>query len=579
MTSGIDHLRRQVFSHGSDDLEDIWSRQPGLTQFLDDQAEADKPVVLYAEVCDSEDRSIGCGRLQVWTILVPQSTLASINAADLYKKWEQPREYGMWQLWGDREHPATVSRDHFKLGDQRLTDGQPLVFLREFKGREEDREYYEIAQRLLHALGLHWTPERQAWCRFDEAEDIEDVINWHAGSDGPDSPARSDCIIIDREALQRYMTATDTALVQMFDSMLLPLPATSGPSEQGPDTIADRKRQRYYSFRVNEEISHYLGIQIISSRHSAASLGRTMDKRERNLTHRYEEFLVGNNSGEVVGRASCDPCGLRNPRYDTTSDKPSDMSPVFFRPHVLDKYKSNPDKYRLTPRQIHCRDKMLLQTYGINQASQVFTYIYYLGLLPHKEQRHWKLFNERPKAGISEEAFCTDFMGMPFKGPDPLRDLRHLVTTRLAGVGWYTSASAGLVDQLWLPITESKKEWSDTIGVLCKIVNERLIKRFFKSKVGLQEAKKWGSIRCLEEALFEAGANREEARKVTEPFRDLQHLRNKLVAHHGGSKTQKLYASLKRKHKSLRGHVEDLCRRLVSSLEHLEERWPASSDE
>ena len=484
----------------------------------------------------------------------------------------------MWRLWGDREHPATVSRDHFKLGDRPLTDGQPLVFPREFKGRVEDREYYEIAQPLLHALRLHWTPERQAWCRFDEAKDIENVINWHHDKSGrSDYPDRSDCITIDREALQRYMTATDTALVQMFDSTLLPSPVTRGPSEQRPDTVVDRKRQRYYKFYVNKDGSGYLGTQILSSRHSAASLGRTMDK-ERSVTRRYEKFLVGNNSGEVVGRVSCDPCGLRN--LYTTSDKPSELSPVFFGPHVLDKYKSDPDKYRLTSRQIYCRDTMLLQTYHINSAGQVVTYIHYLGLLPHPEQLYWKSFNERPKVGISEEAFCTDFMGMPFEGPDALRDLKRVVTTRLAGVGWYRSVSAGLVDELWLPTTESKKEWSDTIGVLCKIVNESLVKRFFQGKVGSQEAKKWGSIRCLEEVLFEAsGANREEAREVTEPFRELQCLRNKLVAHDGGSKAPKLDASLIRKHKSRRGHVEDLCRRLVSSLEQLEERWPASSDE
>ena len=285
MTSRIKRLRRQVFSHGSNDLEDIWFRQPGLTQFLDDQAEADKPVVLFAHVFDSEDRSIGYGRLRVRTVLVPKSTLASINTAESHD-WVDPHEFGMWQLRGDKDHPATVSRDHFKLGDQRLTDGQPLVFLREFKGREEDREYYEIAQRLLHALDLHWTPERRAWCRFDEADDIKNVISCHADEFGrPDSLTRSNCITIDREALQRYMTATDTALIQMFDSVLVPSPVTSGPdSDKVRGKEADQKRQRYCRFHVHEHGSSYHGIHIISSRHSAANLGRMMDKRERNLT-------------------------------------------------------------------------------------------------------------------------------------------------------------------------------------------------------------------------------------------------------------------------------------------------------
>ena len=76
---------------------------------------------------------------------------------------------------------------------------------------------------------------------------------------------------------------------------------------------------------------------------------------------------------------------------------------MFFKPQVLDKYKADREKYRLEDRTITCRNSWYLQTYDVNEAGQVHTYITYLGNLPIEEQRYWKAFNERPKAPISLE--------------------------------------------------------------------------------------------------------------------------------------------------------------------------------
>lgn len=576
----IDEIRRQVFSHDCDDLEHIWAQQPGLIRFLDSQAQGER-IVLFAEVRDSEDRSIGYGRLWVWTVLVSKDTLASINAADLYK-WENPHECGMSRLWGDEENPISISKDHFKLGDRLLTDGQQLVYPRTFRGRIRHKDYCEIAQPLLQAHRLHWTPEQKGWCRLNEDRDVEKVISWYIDRSDK-SKCRSQCVIMDREALERYMTATDTVLVQMFDSVLSPSPANKSPvTDQVDDVVLDDTLERCFERHVKECGSCYRGIQIIASRYSAKELGKKMDT-ERHLIRRYETFLVGNIKGETIGRASSDPKALKNPYYDTTSDKPSELSPVYFRPDVLVKYKADPDKYKLTPRQIFCRGALLLQTYNINKAGQVVTYLYYLGRLSYKEQLYWKHFNERPKAGISGEAFRTDIMGVPSDGPDALRDLRNLVEKRLEHVEWYRPVSTDLLDQLSLPISDSRKQWDDTIGLLHKIVNERLDSSFFRHAAGTPRNKTdqrtWGSIRWMEEALLTAEGDKGLAREVTKPFRDLQELRNKLYAHDSGSKKPVLYESLLREHGTPRKHVEDLCERLRIYLELLMERWPGDRGE
>lgn len=576
--SSIGDIRRQVFSHDSDDLEHIWTQQPGLIRFLDSQAQSER-TVLFAGVRDSEDRSIGWGRLWVWTVLVPKSTFASINADDRHD-WEQPHECGMWRLWKDEKAPVMVSKEHFSLGGRPLSDGQQLVYPRRFLGREQDKSYCEIDQRLLQAHRLHWTPERRAWCRFDEDEDVEDVINWYSDESDKSECESESIVVMDREALDRYMTATDTVLIQMFDSALLPSPATLGPVT---DQVDDKRHddtstfERYYERHVNECGSRYRGIQIVTSRYSATELGKKMET-ERHPVRQYETFLFGDTNGETIGEASCDPVFLRNPHWDETSDNPSEMSPVYFKPGVLDRYKSDPDKYKLTSRKICRRGGMLLQTYHVNRANQVVTYLYYLGLLPYDEQRYWKSYNERPKDGISEEAFSTDFRGRLFKGPNALRDLRHLVETRLADVKWYRTANPDLLDELSLPISDSKKQWNEAIGLLCKIVNDRLDKSYFRRAVGTSgnrtDEKNWGSIRWMQEALLAVGEDEGRAREITEPFRDLQKLRSKLYAHDSGSEKPALYESLLRKHGRPREHVQDLCERLHTSLECLLEHWP-----
>lgn len=580
--SSIDDIRRQVFSHDSDDLKHIWTQQPGLIRFLNSQAQSTR-TVLFAKVRDSEDRSIGYGRLWVWTVLVPRSTLASINADDRHD-WEQPHECGMWRLWNDKKTPVMVSKEHFSLGGRPLSDGQQLVYPRVFLGREQDKSYYEINQRLLQAHRLHWTPERRAWCRFNEDKDVEDVINWY-NDEFDKSECDSSIVVMDREALDRYMTATDTVLIQMFDSALLPSETTLGPvTDQVDDKRHDATStfERYYERHVNECGSRYRGIQIMRSRYSARELGEKMDTEQR-PTRQFETFLIGNTNGETIGEASCDRNSLRN-LYDKTSDKPSEMSLVFFKPSVLDRYKSDPDKYKLTSRQISPRrGGMLLKTYHVNRANQVVTYLYYLGLLPYDEQRYWKSYNERPKDGISNEAFSTDFMGMPFKGPNALRDLRRLVERRLANVEWYRTPSSDLLDELSLPISDSKKQWNEAIGLLCKIVNDRLDKSYFRRAADTSgnrtDEKNWGSIRWMQEALVEVGEDEGRSREVAEPFRDLQKLRSKLYAHDSGPKKAALYESLLRKHGRPREHVEDLCERLHTSLECLLEHWPEDRGE
>ena len=93
---------------------------------------------------------------------------------------------------------------------------------------------------------------------------------------------------------------------------------------------------------------------------------------------------------------------------------PFELSPAFFRPEVLLKYKADRDKYTVDEvRQfISCRGAWGLESHDVNDSGQVHAYLCYLRHLPYQEQLHWKSHNEEPKGTISKRAFENDF---PFK--------------------------------------------------------------------------------------------------------------------------------------------------------------------
>jgi hypothetical protein len=142
-----------------------------------------------------------------------------------------------------------------------------------------------------------------------------------------------------------------------------------------------------------------------------------------------------------------------------------------------------------------------------------------------------------------------------------------------ADVKWFTLREADLVRQLHYPLTTSAKAWGDVVGTLARVVIEGLEKNFFEMRVknaGSSGDPKWGSILWAKEALKVAGTDDAVIAEVIQPLLDLQAQRTKLSgAHSGGDEAKKLRASLLRKHKSPRSHLEHLCGQLLQSLQTL----------
>jgi hypothetical protein len=447
-----------------------------------------------------------------------------------------------------------------------LSDAQRLVFGRSFEGRIGQKSYFELAQFITHAHGVHWMEERQAWCRLNDEGDVVDLAGVERVERG--QGGRSATLVwIDRELLELHMAATDTCLAQMFDSTRVP----SGfiGFDGGEETVfLNVAAGLTYKFRVAGVSSYFRGVQFVRSARTAKELGE-LEYAKQHGTKEYASFLIQDFKNKRLLECSCDPAAMAS-YFDEDSPLPFQTSPVFFKAAVLDKYKADPDKYRIEDRSINCRNSWHLQTYDVNETGQVHTMIKYLGDLPISEQRYWKAFNERPRGPISRRSYKTDFQGTFDSEPDGLRDLKGLLNKLSeGGQPWFTLREPDLVGQLHYPFTAATKPWDDTLIGLAKCAIEGLEKQYLAKlakEAGRQGDQGWGSIKWLREALLARGVDEDRAEEIVAPFGELQHVRSKLVAHSKGTEAAEIRRKLLQMNGSPRKQVESISARLAHSL-------------
>lgn len=544
-----------------------WAQQHDLIDLLEQQR-GGGPVALYASISNGS-------RLFLHSALVPAAVVDALPPARLCD-WDG----GANDSWrcslvtgGDRPPRVECSPPEVIVGGVPLTDALPLVVFRSFNGRLEHPSYFDVAQLLLHAHDLHWTPERLSWCRFDDNGDVEDPLRWMKPK-GKVQDDDADCVVIDRELLEMHMAATNTVLLQFVDS------TRTADGFAGWDDVEELELpslDRSLRMHIEGDTASWLrGTQIVRPRRSATELGEHLVEQMRRPKN-YATFLTQDWKNDRVEQVSCDPSALAT-YFDKDSPLPWETSPVFFSPAVLEKYKADPDKYALDARSIDCRNAWHLSSYGITNQGQVHTYIGYLGNLPHEEQLYWKSFNQEPKGPIAERVFKTDFEGRFDTEPEPLRDLLSRVRgLHDARAPWFVVGEPALLGQIHYPLTPSHKAWGDVLTSLTKLIVEPLQHRYFQGKarelgeVTDPQAGQWRSIRWLKETLHRMGLGEPEVAEIVAPFQETQGLRTQLDAHTGGAEATARRANLLKEHGSPRGHIESLCARLERSLARMTE--------
>ena len=168
-------------------------------------------------------------------------------------------------------------------GSCRFEDARPWRtdrFAREFDGRQEDTSYIEISQKLAHAFGLHYVPERSAFCRFDERGDVEDVVRVLRTS-GQFGRERGLVVTILRNTLDEYMTITGQTLVLLYDSTRFE-PKNFGGWQNQEVAYHEVQPEIYYRMGQNLENASYLrGFKLSVRLYRRKTLSGGMDTANR----------------------------------------------------------------------------------------------------------------------------------------------------------------------------------------------------------------------------------------------------------------------------------------------------------
>lgn len=268
------------------------------------------------------------GSAMLHSVLVPSAELKKADPEDLTHWSGNPYDsWGCGLVSGGGEPPRVeLSPPLLNVGSKAVKNYRQLVFGRSFNGRTEDRRYFEIAPELTQAHGLHWTPERHAWCRFDGNGDIEDVIVW-TEEEGRGGYGTAVCIAVKREVMEMHMAATRTVLLQMFDSTVMPKDFDGWDSNKRR-TERDEEQDLYYHSGVGGSSSFFRGVQIIRPKRNSKQYGAYLYAQERQ-PRRYESFITHDFKNKQIAMVSCSPDAMAS-YFQKDSPLPFQTSPVFF---------------------------------------------------------------------------------------------------------------------------------------------------------------------------------------------------------------------------------------------------------
>jgi hypothetical protein len=530
-----------------------WVKAGAHLSFLKANAQANE-VVIY-----------GSGPYSfIHSIVVPDDQLDGAADDDLLCWSCNPYTSIASYVSGGGRKSMWVERGGHDRGSKLLNTGKDLIFVRTFEGWSgAGGTYVELNQEYAHLTGIHWRPEEQAYCRFDGNGDLRHVVS-STIRDG----TNISLVTFTWEELEEYLSISNQALIRLYDFTLL-------KREQfvaWPDIDEEIHRESgelFYRQRGSADATYTRGVQIIRPRRTIAEVSKDVTNEWSGRRQKqYAEFLAHDWRNKCLTRISTDPTATTNYFEAEGNDKPFELSPAFFRPEVLSKYKTDREKYTLKEREVSCRSAWHLPGYDVNEAGQIHAYICDLRQLPYSEQLYWQSFNVEPKTGISGRAFVNDFQGEFVTFSHPREQIMSIARSwEERSVSWWKLRDPELLNRANVPLTSSKDEWSEAIMDIAKVVIEgfdtNAIRRQLK-QVGATYEQKDGTITLLEK-LLNFGRHIDDPVRL-DSLREAWDIRSKIGGHTRGTQAQQIMQDAVSEHGSFPEHFTKLCKRISAEL-------------
>ena len=534
---------------------------------------SDRQLTLLRENA-KEDELIIYGRGDhtfIYTVVVNENNLSPLDKDDLLVWGCLPSFPVASYTYGGGRDDVWIERTGYPWGSKTLEGARQLVFVRNFEGfKEKDGLYFEILQEYAHLTEIHWRPEQHAYCRFDENGDFDHIVSITSKEDKGDVSLVS----FKREPLELYLAASNSVLIRMFDFILYRRDDFCGWPDGAEDTVAESDILFYRQKIVDEHAGYSRGIQIIPpSRPKAEIFSSIKASWSGENGKEYVEFIAYDWRNKCITKISTDPTATTNYFQTDGNSLPFELSPAFFRPEVLLKYKGDSDKYTVESNNIYCRDRWWLRDYDVNEAGQVHAYICDLRRLPYQEQLHWLSYNEEPKTGISERFFANHFKNQWVDDPDSLEKVVSNVRKWAeSDLTWWKLREETLLNGVSIPRTSSRDEWAKAFIELSKLVIEGFECKAIRKRLGgldIDFNKEERSISLLEKLLV--GRHKLDDGQKLEGLRTVQHIRSTFV--HSSSDAAKLANHALKEYETYSAHFENVCGTIAHELELIEQAF------
>lgn len=504
-----------------------WISQEDTIEFLKNSASNDE-IIIYA-----------CGpHVYINSIFVPRQVCENPDIDDLLNWNDHPES--SWGLCISKDE-AYIEEPLSSCGSKSMSEGEKIIFIRSLYGVRQYENYFQINQRLENVLEIHFIKERNSWCVLDENGDYDDIVKIY----------NANFVLMKRSFIEKYSVLNKYFLLRMFDFTRFKVENIEAWGPNGSVKSVDNIFWREY---VQKNQSYRRGFQIIPFNMTSKDVIATYFKPDEEKE--YATFVIYDLKNKCIREASCNPKNTTT-YFSPQSDLPYEVSPAFFRSEVMNKYKSDPDKYKISERSIECRGAWVLNGVAHNEESQVFTYLKYLRDIPYKEQQYWLSFNEKPKKNIPENIWNTDFGGCWAAAYNPLRSLKLKLQSLRGNVPWWVLRDETLLDKLNYPSSNSSKEWSDEISTLSKVIIEGLDEKWLRKKateLKCNPDEQFRSIKLLKICISALGTEQRKINSIISGLASLNELRNKVAAHAAGDDAEKLKREILEQHETYRKH-------------------------
>ena len=259
----------------------------------------------------------------------------------------------------------------------------------------------------------------------------------------------------------------------------------------------------------------------------------------------YPNFIIGENETGRPIRFTCNPDKLAN-YFGANPDAPHYLTPVFFKPEVLQRYYDDSSLYEVRDGRLSCGHKWGVQIDNDNPGF-VAVFLGDIGRdIPQSHWEHWLSHNVPPTQKMSETNIRRSFFGqfVDSKNPEHRFKMSYKELNRVWEQRWgwslYREArgqDAGVLRRLRIPVndtdTELRTQLLNLALVLVDLLNEKGITEKLSKKIEDEQG-----IAKLQR--FLKTTSYEYVDRDISLLRKIQRMRSRIAAHASGTSGQEL---------------------------------------